>query len=71
MCLIISDFWKHLGTKVIPWLFFTGGSFTITILILAMFDSATALTLQSSSNRDYLNVPAQDLYVIFTEIHTG
>lgn len=36
-----------------------------------MFDSATALALQSSNNRDCLNVPAEDLYAIFTEIHTG
>lgn len=36
-----------------------------------MFDSAIALALQSSSNGDCLNVPAQDLHVIFTEIHIG
>lgn len=67
----ISDFWKDLNAKTIPWPFLTGGSFIRAILILAVFDSATALALQSSNNRDYLNVPAQYLYVIFTEIYIG
>lgn len=56
----ISNFWKYLNAKITPQAFTIGESFTIAILALAIFDSAIALTLQSTNNRNYLSVPAQD-----------
>lgn len=56
----ISKFWKYLNAKITPQPFTTGESFTIAVLVLAIFDSAIALALQSTNNRNYLSVPAQD-----------
>lgn len=56
----ISKFWKYLNAKITPQPFTTGESFTIAVLVLAIFDSAIALALQSNNNRNYLSVPAQD-----------
>ena len=56
----ISNFWKYLNAKIIPQPFTTGGSFTVAILVLEIFDSAIALALQSTNNNSYLSLPAQD-----------